>query len=148
MQLAYEPMKCRPALRGRCKKRPVIEPSGSTVTEFFDIAVRNLHRVIRGWAVDVEERFVSGDEFDSGGARRERRGCLKKSRIDLKCGDPLRGLAAEFIHANRAEEANIMLQPPRVSSKVQGRSAQPTGVREYVPEDFTQGHDTLSTSNL
>ena len=98
--------------------------------------------------MDAEDRFVSRDEFDCGGARRELRGCLKKSRVDLKCGDPLGGLPAEIVHANCADQAYLMAQPFRVNSKVQGRSAQSAAVRENVPKYFAQGDDAPSTHYL
>ena len=118
------------------------------IGQFFDIALRNLDHVVGRGTVDVEERLVPGDQFDHGGARRELRDCLKKGRIELKSGDPLGGLPAEIVHANRADEANIMPQPSRVNTKVQWRSSQWAGLRKYVPKDLTDGDDTRSAHNL
>ena len=50
-----------------------------------------------GWTVDVEKRLVARSKFDGGGACRKRGGCLKKGRVELKGGDPLGRLPAEFV---------------------------------------------------
>ncbi|HET9943668.1 MAG TPA: hypothetical protein VFR05_10020 [Terriglobia bacterium] len=123
-------------------------PSRTPTTEFFDIAIRQADRIVGGRSVDGEERLVSSDKFDSGGARRERRRCLKKRRIDLKCGDCLSSLPAGFVQAHRADEANVITQPSRVNTKIQRGSAQTVGVRKHVPKDFAKGDDTQSPPNL
>ncbi len=108
VQPGQEPFQYRFALMGRGKQRPVIKPSRGLATEAFDIAIGNPDGVIGRGTWDVEVRLASRDEFDGGGSRWKRGGKLKKGRIDLKCGDPLGRLPAEFVHANRADQANVM----------------------------------------